>query len=163
MFEKVGAILGAFTFLQFPQFYLQYVHELYGHISELKYQVNLFEQAAHFSGKTLTEWIIKFTQNEDYDIVLQGKLLQDMVERLKFLQQSATTLETSSFLGKPFEFIRWADQTIAYETWQNFEWGLSFSLEGMEYAGIGLILGYIVFKVLRLAFSNARRQKQKSQ
>lgn len=152
MFEKVGAITSGLAFLQFPQIYLQYLHELKGHISELKYQVALFEQAARLSGKTLAEWITKFTQNVDPDIVMQGNLLQDMVERLTTFQQAELNLETSSFLGKPFQFFRLADQSIAYETWQNFEWGVSFSVEGLWYACVGLVLGFIFCKLLTLVF-----------
>lgn len=159
MFEKLIALLGALVCLQFPQFYLQYMHELKGHILELKHQVSLFEQAARISGKSLTEWITKFIYNEDPDIALQGKLLQDMVERLNSFQYAANSLETSSFIEKPFQFLRLADSSIIYDTWQTFHWGIEFSMDSLGYAGMGLILGYIFSKILYLAFSKVKQCK----
>lgn len=157
MIEKIGAALGAGLFFQFPQFYFQYLHEMKGHVAELRHQVALFEQAAHMSNKNLTEWIAKFVNSSDPDFVLQGKLLQGMVDRLVSFQQAEGVLETSSWLAKPFVFLRVADHEIARETLNHFQWGLSFSTEGLAYGCTGLILGYVFGMMLHGAFYKVKK------
>lgn len=143
--DRIFACAGAFTFAQFPQFYLQYTHELSGHVKELQYQVSQIEKAAVTSNKTLMEWVEKFHQNPDPDFSLQGELLKGMVTRLSSFQEAEITLANSSIWLKPFMFLQMGDKQIAYDTLANFKLGFAFTIETLVYAFIGLVLGHLVY------------------
>lgn len=145
MIDRAFAVIGAFAFAQFPQFYSQYLHELAGHVEELTRQVNLLKQSAQASGKTVQELIIKFLQFSDSDVVRQGEFMKQMVERLENLALSQNRLQEASVFTKPLLFIREADGSIALETYHRFLFGFTFTWEGLVYALIGLVVGYFFF------------------
>lgn len=150
MVDRVCAIIGALCFSQFPQFFTQYLHELSGHLGELRYQVGLIEHAALLSHKSVKEWIAKFQESNDPDFMLQGQMLTGMMERLQTFQEAAFALQTATPLSKPWLFMRHADSQVLSETYRSFQMGLSFSLEGLLYALIGLFAGYALFNLFYL-------------
>lgn len=152
MIDRVFALIGAFAFAQFPQFYSQYLHELDGHVKELVYQVNQLKQTMQISGKTLQELIAKFLQSTDSDVSKQGEFLNSMVSRLETLNASQVHLEEASVFTKPFLFIRETDVGIAVQTYKTFQFGFTFTWEGLIYALIGLIVGYTLFRGVILIF-----------
>ena len=152
MIDRVFAVVGAAAFAQFPQFYSQYLHELAGHVAELTHQVNLLKQSAQASGKTVQELIIKFLQFSDPDVVKQGEYMKLMVERLENLTSSQNSLQEASVFTKPLLFIREADGGIALETYHRFQVGFMFTWEGVVYALIGLVAGYLFFGCICLIF-----------
>lgn len=163
--DRIFACAGAFTLAQFPQFYLQYTHELGGHVKELQYQVSRIEHAAVLSNKSLTEWVEKFHQSSDPDFSLQGELLKGMVTRLASFQEAEMSLANSSIALKPFTFIRMADKEIVYDTFANFKLGFSFTVETLVYAFIGLVLGHLLycgvgFVLNKIGTSSALRPKR---
>ena len=165
LIDKVFACAGAFTLAQFPQFYLQYTHELSGHVKELQYQVQKIEQAAAISNKTLMEWVDKFHKSQDPDFSFQGELLKEMVTRLSAFQEAELTLNASSIWLKPFIFLQMGDKQIAYDTFAHFQMGLSFTVETLVYAFIGLVMGHlgylgIAFILKRLKTSKAKVPKR---
>jgi hypothetical protein len=145
LIDRIFACAGAFTLAQFPQFYLQYTHELSGHVKELQYQVSQIEHAAVLSNKTLMEWVEKFHQNPDPDFSLQGELLKGMVMRLSSFQEAELTLTNSSIWLKPFMFMQMGDKQIAYDTFTHFKLGFAFTVETLVYAFIGLVLGHLIY------------------
>jgi hypothetical protein len=149
LLDRICALSGALIFAQFPQFFLQYLHELSGHVAELSHQVQLFDQTAKLSHKTLPELILKFLQNSDLDIVRQGELIQGMVTRLETFRIAKSSLEQASLITKPFVFLRYINQQIAVDTWKQFQLGFSFTLEGLVYAFIGMLIGYGLFQSLK--------------
>lgn len=157
MIDRLFAVTGAVCFAQFPQFFLQYLHELSGHIAELRYQVSLIEHAALLSNKSVQQLVTKFLENSDPDFVLQGQMMKEMTSRLEFFQTGLKALLDSDPFARPFIFIRYADKQIVYDTIHQFQWGFSFSIEGVIYALIGLFCGYLFFQSLRFLFQSIKR------
>lgn len=148
MIDRIFAVGGAIFFAQFPQFFTQYLHQLSGHIGELIYQVNLLENSAKLSGKTLKELALKFLQNQDPDIMRQGDLIQAMMERLETFTTAQLALTQASILIKPFVFIRYVDLSIAKATFNQFSFGLNFTIETLVYGLIGMAMGYSLFRII---------------
>ena len=149
LLDRICCLTAALLFAQFPQFFLQYLHQLHGHVAELSYQVQQFELSAKLSGKTLSQLIFKFLQNSDPDIVRQGDLMRSIVERLVTMQNAQIALQEASLWSKPFHFVRHVQGSIAQDTWQKFQFGFSFSTESLVYACIGLIVGYSLFQMIK--------------
>jgi hypothetical protein len=146
MIDRIFSAAGALFFAQFPQVYLQYQHELNGHLAELKYQVSMIEHAASLSNKTLGEWVAKFQQSPDPDFSLQGQILGSMVERMHTFQDAMVALQNSSPFLKPVYFARYADSQVLKDTVDHFQFGISFSAESLGYAFFGLLAGYGVYR-----------------
>lgn len=151
--DRAFAVAGAVLFAQFPQFFGQYLHQLSGRAHELSYQVSMMENSAKLSHKTLPELIFKFTHHTDGDITRQGELMQYTLERLNALSYAETTLSHATILAKPLLFIRYLDLSIARDTFQHFQWGFSFSVEGLAYACIGLCFGFGCFQLVNFLMS----------
>lgn len=149
LFDRIFCLAGALLFAQFPQFFLQYLHQLSGHVSELAFQVHQLELSAKLSNKTLSQLIFKFLQNSDMDIVRQGDLMRSMVERYEAMSHAQTALQHASLFTKPFLFIRHVQAAIAQDTWHQFQLGFSFTIEGVLYALAGMVIGFSLFQMLR--------------
>lgn len=149
MIDRIFALIGAFAFAQFPQFFAQYLHELSGHLAELVYQVNLLEQSAKLSNKSVIELIAKFKSNPDPDIIRQGDLMQGIIDRMDSFTIALHALTHSNLFTKPFLFVRYLNGGILTDTAKNYQIGFSLTLEGVVYAFIGMVVGYYLFEGLR--------------
>lgn len=150
--DRICVVIGALLFAQIPPFFAQYLHELSGHIAELAYQINIFEQGAQLSNKTLPQMIQKFLSFSDPDIVHQGKLLQAMVDRWEGFAAAQEALQQASLWTKPFVFLRYMDWGIVKNTMSHYQFGFSLNLEGILYAFIGIIAGYLFFQGIASLF-----------
>ena len=147
--DRVFALVGAVIISQAPLFMDQYQQQLTGHIAELRIQVSVIQQAAKQSGKTVEQFVQKFLLSGDVDFVRQGEIIQEMIERLQSLSSAQQSVNTSTVFMKPFVFVRHMNWDVANSTAHKFIPGLAFSLEGLIYAFIGLILGYLFFRVIK--------------
>jgi hypothetical protein len=148
MIDRIFVVFAALAFSQIPLFYSQYLHQLEGHRGELFYQYNLLEQTARSSGKSVGAWIAKFLSNADSDLRLQGEFLQALTQRLALLTEAVEKLAHASLFEKPFLLVRYLDQAIAKSTWEKFQPGISFTIEGACYVLVGILFGYVLFKAL---------------
>lgn len=149
LIDRFFVILGALALSQAPLFLQQYTHQLSGHTAELHYQVHKLEVSAAESNKSLKEYIQKFQENADPDFARQGSLMHAMVERLNSFNLSLNALQEASVFAKPVYFIVYFNTEVADATWQTFEFGLSFSAEGLICALIGGFIGYLFFYSLQ--------------
>lgn len=156
IFDRVLVVSGVIVFAQAPLFIHQYTQQLSGHTQELRYQVRLVQDAAQTSQKTLSAYIDKFLQSADADFKAQGVFLEQMVQRWNFFEQALTALENASILSKPFVFLANIDHDVASVTWEKFEFGLSFSWEGIVYACIGGFIGFFICKIFFRLVSRVR-------
>lgn len=138
-------ILGALFFFQFPVLMQQYQHQLVGHVNELKWQVGAIHQSALMSGKTVDEYIKKFTDHPDQDFSNQGKLMRRVQTRFDKLMTALAKLQNSSIFTRPFIFFLYIEGDIFNSTIKSFEPGVTFSTEGLLYAILGMLIGYILF------------------
>ena len=145
LFDRVFALLGALTLSQAPMFMQDYTQQLSGHVAELQFQVNTLHKAAERTGKTLEQFIQKFEDSPDLDYAIVGVIMQDMIDRFKNLSHAYNSLIQSSVFERPFVFMKYFDSDIAKSTYENYHLGLSFSLEGIVYALIGLYLGVLLY------------------
>ncbi|MFA6916591.1 MAG: DUF2937 family protein [Parachlamydiales bacterium] len=155
--DRLFAVAGVIIFTQIPVFYQQYVQRLSGHLSELELQVSVLRKTASRSGKTLEAYITKFIRDPDADFNAQGQFMDNMVNRLVDLKQSFTAMVEAPIWSHPLYLFRYADSDIAWTTFGSFEPGLSFSIESLGYAFVGLIFGLGVFKLIRWAFLSILR------
>jgi hypothetical protein len=103
----------------------------------------------------------KFLSNSDKDIIFQGEQIRNLVAREQNLEYSLQALANSSVYMKPIVFMKNVYPSFIKETWDQFTWGLPLSLEGGVYACIGMLAGFLFFK-LCLKFFNLLSSKKTS-
>ncbi len=162
LIDRVFAVLCAFVFAQLPLFMQQYQQRLSGHVAELTLQIDKMTDAAGFTGKTLNQFIEKFMNDPDPDFSHQGQIMNYMVLRSKELTHSLNQLINSSIFAKPFVFVYNINADIAHKTYNNFSVGLPFNLEGLVYALVGVIFGFILFSSLRKLFKRTKNAFQRT-
>lgn len=152
LIDRLLAVTGAILFTQIPLYYQQYVYRLSGHLAELELQVTLLRQTAARSGKSLDVYINKFLQSQDSDFLGQGEFMLGLTHRLENLQNTYQALVEAPSWTHSFYLIKYADPVIAKATFNHFEPGLSFTLEGVLYGLIGVAVGLLVFRILKKLF-----------
>lgn len=153
MLDRIFAVIFAITLMQCPLFMEQYSIRLSGHVNEVTYQVKEMEKVARGSGKTLDQYIEKFSTSHDGDFSQQGKLMEAMVSRRERLANALSAIMHANVFTRPFIFLFKSDWDIVHATANNYQIGLSLSLESAIYAFIGLVLGYYTYQFLSLFFS----------
>lgn len=152
LLDRICVVIGAFIFSQIPLFMQQYRLQLAGHVAELRFQVGLMQQVALSSGKTLEQFIQKFTQSSDVDFASQGQIMSAMVSRLQTLSEGLAALNNASVLSRPYEFFIHYQQDIGRAAFESFEMGIPFTYEGLVYALVGIVVGYLFYCLLCQCF-----------
>lgn len=151
-FDRLFAFAGGLLFSQVPSFMLQYQQQLAGHVNELNLQISLLRQIADKSGKSLDEYIKKFIDNPDPDFSRQGEFLQEMVTRFINLSFSYNQIKEADVWHRPFVFLRNIYSDIAWKTYANYDFAVVFSVEGLIYAAIGFVFGFLIFFLIKSLF-----------
>ena len=157
LLDRIFAVIGAFLFAQIPQFYQQYTTLLSGHLAELAFQIAQMEASAKSTDKTLNQLIQKFLASKDTDFYNQGVFMKTIVDRWTNFMDAMLALNEASFLGRPFTFIKYFDWQVSKETFHQFTFGFSFTIESLLYAIVGIFIGYLIFQLFFKGFSQLKK------
>lgn len=147
--DRCCLVLGAFCFSQFPAFFQQYTQRLAGHVAELSHQLRELQHMALQVGKTLPEYIHKFSSHQDLEIAQQGAWMLNMVDRHLRLSDAMAHLSNAEIWARPYVFAKHAQWDIVQGTMADFQPGLHFTLEGLVYVVVGMCVGYSIYAVVR--------------
>lgn len=153
LLDRIFILVGAFGGSQIPSFMQQYVNRLSGHIDELHYQIQLWNQMAAISGKSLQAYVEKFAANSDSEFSRHGEYMQTMLHRWNDLSQSYQMIQESSLWSRPFVFISHLNSDIFKATWLSYVPQMTLTLESTCYTLAGFVFGYVLFQLLRKLFS----------
>ena len=148
LFDRIFVVAGAVLFSQVPHFFQHYTQRLGGHVAELRLQIEALQQAAEKSGKNVHEYVQKFLSQSDLDFTYQGELMRSMFTRYTDLDQAYDSLIHSTVFTRPIVFLRHLQLDIAQMTLSDFTFGLTFTVEALVYALIGLGFGYLLYWIL---------------
>lgn len=163
MIDRIIALTGALLFSQAPMFIHQYIQNLSGHVAELNIQIQSLRTVSSATGKSLPEYIAKFTESSDLDFQAQGKWISGVIDRSLSMGDSLSALQDSSLLTRPLLFIRHCYLDIVEQTYHDFTPGLPFSVEGAAYAFAGMVLFSSIFWMLKLCIRRIYGYRRGSQ
>lgn len=146
---RLFSVIGAVLFSQFPNFVQAYLQRLGGHLDEIKRVIAQYEGAAKETGKTLKEYINIHLNSNSPEIVKTGQIISDHLSRADHLDKSMSAVANAGPFTKFISFVSNADWTIARETLSNYTPGLSFNLESVMYGLAGIIIGMILYFVIK--------------
>lgn len=147
--DRICAVAGAFLFSQFPLFMQYYTHQLIGHVAELQWQVSTMRHSASMVGKSLDQYISKFSSHADSDFSLQGKMMQQTLDRWHHFSEGLQGMQQATVWEKPFLFLKNFDLSIATTTFEAYQPAIPTSLEGGIYALLGLMAGFSFFWLIK--------------
>lgn len=148
LMDRLCVVAGAFIFSQFPQFMQQYTQRLAGHVEALQKLLHQLRQIASFSHKTLEQYIQKFKDSTDTDFSQQADFMQGILNRWQELNQALDHLTQSSIWLRPYYFLKDLQTDIAKSTFASFQPGFNLSMEGLCYAGAGMIFGWALYQAI---------------
>ena len=158
--DRVLCVVGTLAFSQIPEFIQQYLQRLGGHLDEARRQLGQFHNAAEQSGITLHRLIEQTSSNPDAAVAKLGGVMTNAVTRVEQLQVAHSAILTASIWEKPFVFLRNVDSDIARATWQIFKPAVPTTVEGLVYAGIGmLVLLFVYHAGVRFPISRLARMR----
>ena len=146
----VGAVFaGVFgaSASQFDIFVQQYLQRLGGHADEAQ--------------RNLTA-IVAGERYRDFAPASRQVLLDDAQARLAELQAAVQALGNSELFTRPFTFFAHVDREIAARTFEQFRPALPLDLAGIVFALYGVILGLIVYELIKapVALALWRRRRR---
>ncbi len=153
LLDRLCVVIGAFIGSQIPQFMQQYTQRLAGHVEALQKMIHQLREISSLSHKTLEQYIQKFQDSPDPEFVLQGDFMQGILNRWAELQQALDHLTQSSMWVRPYYFLKDLQPDIAHSTFASFQPGVNLTIEGLSYAGVGMILGWIFYQIMSKSLS----------
>ena len=111
--------------------------------------VELYQQAAASSGKTIYEYISLHQTSNVPEIAKTGSIIKESVDRYAQLKEGFDQIATAPQTLKFFYFIKNADYEIARNALSNYTPGFSLNNESLAYALAGLIAAAIVYFLVK--------------
>jgi Protein of unknown function (DUF2937) len=140
LIDRVLCVVGAVLCSQLPEFIQQYLQRLGGHLDEARRQLGQFQEIAAKSGLTLDQLITKSRDASEATVARLGQLMHDTMVRVDALSAADAALREASVFSRPFVFLHHVDLSIARATWSVFKPAVPTTVEGMLYAGLGMLL-----------------------
>ena len=140
LLDRILCVCGAVAFSQFPEFMQQYLQRLEGHLDEARLQVDRFKEAAAQAGMTLDQMIAGAGANPDPSMARLGGVIRATAARVDELAAADAALRGASMWNRPFAFLAHADWGIARATWSIYRPAVPTTVEGLLYAGVGMVL-----------------------
>ncbi len=122
----ISATAGAGILGQFPQYLAQYMQRLGGHIDEAN---QLALNTTKYS--------------------LNAEAAHKITEHATDLKEGLEAIANSGTLGKIVEFCHHMQPEIAKRTLENYAPGMTFDMQGITYAAVGLITGYLLYETAK--------------
>lgn len=143
VFGGVGGALAS----QFDAFVLQYLQRLGGHIDEAQRNYTLASDAEHY---------------RDMAVEVREILMVAARARVDELTLALRAIADADILHRPFAFLAHMDREIAARTLDSFRPALPVDLAGLVYAASGIVLGLVVYELVKAPLVLAFRRKRRS-
>lgn len=147
--DRAIATAGVLIFIQIPSFLVQYQQRLGGHVDELALLLRKYKSAASDNSRTIEEYIGLHLQSDVKEFVSTGRIMSENMERFTDLSAALKNLSGSKGVVKFFSFIKDFDFDIFKAALKNFVPGISFSIDTLIFAAMGIILFMTVYYIIK--------------
>ncbi|SMF00327.1 Protein of unknown function [Tistlia consotensis] len=139
---------GAALLSQFPAFFAQYQQQLAGRLAQARADLSQVTEEAARLGLSPDEYLAKAEADggEFTRVLVEGA--RATLHALDKLQAAYEAFSIATPLGRPVAFVQHFDPTIADSTMANFQPAVPLTIEGLIYAGTGLLLGVALLALL---------------
>lgn len=162
--DRILCVAGAVLFSQAPEFMQQYLQRLGGHLAEARRHLAEFQDVARQTGQTLDHLIATSKANADAAIARLGDVMDAAGTRVAELSAAESAIREASPFTRPFQFFQHVDPRIANDTWAIFKPAVPTTLEGVLYAGVGLVVLLALYHgLIRQPIANVYQRRKAKQ
>lgn len=144
----VGGLGLAVALSQFPEYAQQYTQRLGGAVDELRVITEEFDRAAVAGGLDRTTALERYNASNDDFLAGRGTSMTATFQRYEQLSATLVRIEGAGPVERFQSLPAYLDTDIGQRTLENYRPAIPVTMEGMLYAGGGLILGYLVMSAL---------------
>jgi hypothetical protein len=142
-----GAAL-AVMLSQFPEYAQQYTQRLGGAVDELRVITEDFDRAAEAGGLNRAEAIERYSVSNDDFLAGRGTSMTATFQRYETLSRTLAQIQGAGPVERLQSLPAYLDSDIGRRTLDNYRPAMPVTVEGVLYAGLGFILGYLVVSAL---------------
>lgn len=146
--DRALCVFGAVTFSQAPEFFQQYLQRLGGHLDEARLQLARYEQVARETGVSLQGLIDTARAQTAAPVARLGDVIEQTRTRVEDLAAAESALREAATWERPFVFLRVVDVDIAARVGEVFKPAVPVTLEGLAYAGAGMLLALTLYQLV---------------
>ena len=143
-----GGIGLAIVLSQFPEYAQQYTQRLGGAVDELRVITADFDRAAEQAGLDRATAIARYNSSNDEFLAGRGSSMTATFQRYENLSQTLTRIEGAGPVERLQSLPAYLDTDIGRRTLESYRPAMPVTVEGVLYAGIGFMLGYLVISAL---------------
>jgi hypothetical protein len=103
-------------------------------------------------------YVQRFRNDVDPVVAEHGEIMAEVSVRSAWLQEAVQALQNSHALNRPFVFLNYLDNEIAYQALRIFQPGVPTTPEGLIYALTGIALGLLCYNGLKWPVWKLRRK-----
>lgn len=131
---------------QLQAFIQQYLQRLGGHLDEARRNY---------------ETILNSDRYQAIDAQTRDLIVNDALARVREIRNVHDAILSADIFSKPFAFLTNLDPDVAHRTLEHFTPALPLDMEGIVYSGMGLIIGFIAYEIVKVPFSFLGRKKRR--
>lgn len=158
IFVVVAGLFGGVSASQVPEFVQQYSQRLGGAVDELTDFVQTFDKDASEHDLTRQEALQRYGKSQDPFLDRRGERVVETVQRYERLTAHKQDLETAGPFARLYVFARNFDPEFVESTYQSYEPAVPVTPEGALHAGVGLLAGMLLARLLGGLFGMFRRK-----
>ena len=138
-----GGVALAVALSQFPEYAQQYTQRLGGAVDELRIVTQKFDRDAQEAGLDRQQALTRFETSAD--TFLAGRGVSEAANFVRYEQLSTTLarIQNANALERFQMLPAYLDTDIGARTLENYQPAVPVTVEGVLYAGGGLLVGYL--------------------
>ena len=156
--RSLAGLAGAGLAAQFPAYYNAYVQNLSGRLEQALIHEARVRDAVARSRLGVDDYLARFTDNADPVIRDGGNLAAAALDDAERLRTALASLGDAGALERPLALLVHLDPGVAADAAERFVPALPFSIEGLVYAAVGLIVANGLWRGLQRLFAALRRR-----
>jgi len=143
-----GAMAGAVSFAQLPEFSQQYIQRIGGAVDELTTVVADFDRDAAASDLERRQALARMNTSDDTLVRDRGTTMTRTISRYESLTAQQEQVKTAEPVLRPVVVATDADPQLLQSTWEDFRPAVPVTRDGLVWLAIGAFFGWAFMGLL---------------
>jgi len=144
----VGGLALALVCSQFPEYAQQYTQRLGGAVDELRTITADFDTAATGAGMTRQQALEHYAHSPDTFLAGRGTSMEATFARYAYLSATLQEIRGANAWQRVRLIPQFLDTDVGMRTLDSFQPAVPVTAEGLAYAAVGFVIGYMLASAL---------------
>lgn len=140
---SIGGVALGVALSQFPEYAQQYTQRLGGAVDELRIVTEKFDRDARDAGLDRQQALTRYEASSDTFLAGRGNSEQSNFARYEQLSATLARIQNANAVERFQMLPAYLDTDIGARTLENYQPAMPVTVEGILYAGAGLLAGYL--------------------